>query len=113
MNHILYLYLERLNFRYATNGAKAKTSIKNADKIVFGIEEYSLVGFTVHIGPHATSGHYVAYLAETSERFDDLGGNQIDEYGEMIDNHDFVPRDQFAKEQEKGYIYLYKQVTNR
>lgn len=72
-----------------------------------------MVGFTVHQGPNARSGHYVAYHTETSERFDDLGGNPQDEYGEFLDNHGLVPRDELAVEQEKGYIYLYKKITDR
>ena len=115
MNQIyIYKYLEQVVFRYGTKGAKVRTSIKKADKIVYGLEEYSLVGFTVHQGLDAESGHYVAYNAQTSEKFDDLGGNQRDKYGDiLLPENDFVPRDQLAMAQEKGYIYLYKKITDR
>ena len=91
-----------------------RTSIKKADKITYGLEDYSLVGFTVHQGLDAESGHYVAYNSETSEKFDDLGGNQRDKCGNILPpDNDFVPGDQLAIAQEKGYIYLYKKITDR
>ena len=91
-----------------------RTSIKKADKITYGLEDYSLVGFTVHQGLDAESGHYVAYNSENSEKFDDLGGNQRDKNGDILPpDNDFVPRDQLAIAQEKGYIYLYKKRTDR
>ena len=91
-----------------------RTSIKKADKITYGLEDYSLVGFTVHQGLDAESGHYVAYNSENSEKFDDLGGNQRDKYGDILPpDNDFVSRDQLAIAQEKGYIYLYKKRTDR
>ena len=77
------------------------------------MEEYSLVGFSVHMGINATSGHYVAYNSESAEKFDDLGGKQHDKYGDPLDDHGVVSRDQLALAQEKGYIYLYKKVTDR
>ena len=77
------------------------------------MEEYSLVGFSVHIGINATSGHYVAYNSESAEKFDDLGGKQHDKYGDPLDDHGAVSRNQLALAQEKGYIYLYKKVTER
>ena len=115
MNQIyIYKYLEQVVFRYGTKGAKVRTSIKKADKIVYGFEEYSLVGFTMHQGLDAESGHYVAYNSETSMKFDDLGGNQRDKYGNILPpDNDFVPGDQLAIAQEKGYIYLYKKITDR
>ena len=89
------------------------TNIKKASKIVFGMEEYVLVGFTVHLGLNAKCGHYVAYHEETAEKFDDLGGEQQDEYGDYLDEHGQVSREQLALERERGYIYLYKKVTDR
>ena len=77
------------------------------------MEEYSLVGFSVHQGLNATSGHYVAYNSETTEKFDDLGGKRHDKYGDLLDDHGLVSRDQLAQAQEKGYIYLYKKVSDR
>ena len=77
-NHIMFKFRTPLFFRYASDGTKVNTKIKNTDRVVYGIEDYELFGFTVHQGINTSSGHYFGYQTETSEKFDDHGGMKKD-----------------------------------
>ena len=104
--YILCIILEHLIFRYATKGRKVYTQIKRAEKINYGKEVYSLVGFTSHEGNSTARGHYLGYNAETSEQFDDNGGITLPEVYDLN-------LEELESAKEEGYIYLYKRVTNR
>ena len=108
------IIIEQLNLRYTYGQKKVTTKIKGTDTVVYGRETYQLVGFTEHIGEDARSGHYIGYRTETSQSFNDLGGVAVDSFGyalppEVTDLNS-VELDQ-AKE--RGYVYLYKKLTNR
>ena len=113
-DHIGYpSYLFITVARYATGGAKVTTKIKKASKFVYGLEDYELVGFTVHIGARATSGHYLGYLAD-GQKFDDHGGLKKDRFGfAMAPEQTHISPEEFKVAKEDGYCYLYKKVTNR
>lgn len=110
----MVIFRTPLTFRYATEGAKAQTRIKKTDRIVYGIEDYHLVGFTVHEGINSLSGHYYGYLTETLEKFDDHGGMRKDKYGQICPpDCDVISRKELDIAKEKGYVYFYKKITNR
>ena len=83
-----------------------------SDRVVYGREDYQLVAFSEHIGGDARSGHYLGYSTETSQMFDDMVGEDENGYAiapgvEDIDSEDL------DSAKKRGFIFLYKKVTNR
>lgn len=82
------------------------TKVKRAEKILYGMEDYSLVGCTEHLGTTTTSGHYLSYDAATSKKFNDNGGWKDPEVCG-------ITKEELESATENGYVFLYRRVTNR
>ena len=86
--------------------------MKKSDRVVYGREDYQLVAFSEHIGGTTRSGHYVAYSTETTQMFDDMTGEDENGYEIAPGVHDINPVE-LEEAKERGFVFLYKKVTNR
>ena len=86
--------------------------MKKSDRVVYGREDYQLVTFSEHIGGTTRSGHYVAYSTETSQMFDDMVGEDYNGCAVPPGVHDINPVE-LEEAKERGFVFLYKKVTNR
>ena len=86
--------------------------MKKSDRVVYGREDYQLVAFSEHLGRDARSGHYLGYSTETSQMFDDMVGEDYNGDAVPPGVHDINPVE-LEEAKERGFVYLYKKVTNR
>ena len=86
--------------------------MKKCDKVVYGREDYQLVAFSEHIGVDARSGHYLGYSTETLQMFDDMVGEDYNGCAVPPGVHDINPVE-LEEAKERGFVFLYKKVTNR
>ena len=86
--------------------------MKKSDRVVYGREDYQLVAFSEHIGGTTRSGHYVAYSTETSQMFDDMVGEDYNGCAVPPGVHD-INIVELEEAKERGFVFLYKKVTNR
>lgn len=86
--------------------------MKKSDRVVYGREDYQLVAFSEHIGGTTRSGHYVAYSTETTQMFDDMTGEDENGYDIPPGVHD-INIVELEEAKERGFVFLYKKVTNR
>ena len=83
-----------------------------SDRVVYGREDYQLVAFSEHIGGTTRSGHYLGYSTETSKFFDDMVGEDENGYDIAPGVHD-INSEELDSAKKRGFVYLYKKVTNR